>query len=175
MKKILSVLFALVIVSAVFADNTTTTYANTENGVMKLDHSPLLPVLYLHTAGTGVARDTFAAGDNHIYGPYPLSSSSSSPMFAGFQDVADIITGTSPTMSLDFQVINSGALSDTSDAGWTASDTLNGTGTNQYQSLASFSGNHIVFRVHNYDNTACQIPKKLYIVFKESATYFFRR
>jgi hypothetical protein len=174
MKKFLGLFLVLALAGVAFAANTTTKYANSETATLKANHAPQYPVLMLYTANSAASKDTFAAGDIHIHGPYPLSSADGTPMFAGFQDLGDIITGTSPTMSLDFQVLPTASLSDTAPGGWVASDTLNGTGTNQYQSLASYSGNYIVFRVSNYDNTESDIPGKLYIVFKENWTYLKR-
>lgn len=170
MKKILSLALVLLAVMAAFGISVKTTYPNTETGALAPNHSPAdIVVLDLYKKSTVATKDTFLTTDIHVSGPFPLSSSMKTGMFSGFQVVADAITGTSPTMALDFQVLPSASLADTS--AWTSTDTLSSTATNQYQSLSSFAGKYIVFRVNNYDNTQSEIPGNLRIIFKENWTF----
>lgn len=173
MKKfILSGLLLLAALSFAFA--TTVAYTNSETGNMKANHSPKdIVVLSLYTKGTNATQDTFATTDIHIHGPYPLSSADNTGMFSGFTVVGDVITGTTPTMAVDFQVLPSLSIKDTT--AWTSTDTLSATATYQYQSLSSYPGKSILFRVNNYDDAACQIPGQLKIMFKENWTYEMTR
>jgi hypothetical protein len=174
MKKFLLVLSLFCFAAVLFADNTTTAYTNSETSNMKANHAPKdIVVLSLYTKSTNATQDTFAAGDKHLHGPYPLSSSENTGIFSGFQIVGDAITGTTATMAIDFQVLPSLSIKDTS--AWTATDTLGTTATNQYQALSSYPGKGILFRVNNYDNTASQIPGQLKIMFKENWTYEMTR
>lgn len=168
MKKVLVVILTLV--AASFLTAATTAYTNTETTAFKNDHGPDdIKVLNIYTTATVSARDTFAAADIHIHGPYPLSAAEGTGMFSGFQLIADAITGTTPTMSFDYQVLPTNDLKDTT--AWTASDTLGTTAKNVYHSLSSLAGKSIVFRINNYDGTECQIPKKLTVIFKENFTW----
>lgn len=126
-------------------------------------------VINLHTT-TVVSADTFAAAEIQTYGPYEVTPSANAPMYSAFMVQGDIITGTTPTMSFDYQLISGLKITDTLSK-WTPVCTLGTAGVQSYVSLSSLIGKAIVFRVNNYDGTESQIPNKLRIFFKDAFTY----
>jgi hypothetical protein len=176
MKKFLGLFLVLALAGFAFAANTTTAYVNSETASMAPNHSPNdVVVLNLYTKASVASKDTFATGDIHIQGPFPLSSSNGTGMFGGLQVVGDVITGTTPVMAVDMQILPTGNIADTV-ANWTSLDTLGPTtATNHYHSLAAYSGKYILFRVNNYDNSASQIPGNLRILFRENWSFQMRR
>lgn len=127
------------------------------------------PVHELHTT-TAASADTFDAAEIQTYGPYQVAGSAEHPMYTGFMVQGDIITGTTPTMSFDYQLCSGLNIEDTLSL-WTAVCTLQATAQQTYVDLSSLAGKAIVFRVNNYDGTECQIPNKLRIFMKDGFTY----
>jgi hypothetical protein len=162
MKK-LFVMLVLALVSVSFAANVAPTKTQS-----KLPAN-VGPAVDLHTT-TAASADTFDAAEIQTYGPYQIASTSESPMFKGFMIQGDIITGTTPTMEFSYQLTSGLTISDTLSK-WTPVCTLQATAQQTYVDLSSLVGKAVVFRVNNYDGTACQIPNKLRVMFKEDYTY----
>lgn len=130
--------------------------------------SPDVLIYKLHTANTASTNDTLADQDDvNIYGPYNLVPSNGDPMPTTVQVWADAATGTTPTMSLDYEIIPSFDLADTFGV-WTAIDTI-GSASNQSCTIAGV-GKAIVFRLNNYDGTASEVPGDLWVGIKGAIT-----
>lgn len=162
MKRLISIL-VLALVSFSFAANVA------PSTTQKYQPANVGPVVNLHTT-TAASADTFATTEIQTYGPYQITSSAESPMFKGFMVQGDIITGTTPTMSFDYQLVAGLNITDTLSK-WTPVCTLGTTAQQTYVDLSSLVGKAIVFRVNNYDGTESQIPGKLRVMFKEDYTY----
>jgi hypothetical protein len=127
-------------------------------------------VVTLHSKNTPVAMDTFAASQYNWYGPYELAGDNC-PMYKSFTVKADTITGTTPTMAFWYQLISGGSITDTVKGAWVSPCTLSTSGVSSSVDLSSLCGRAIVFRIFNYDNTSCQIPGNLKILFKRSISF----
>lgn len=127
--------------------------------------------IVLHTPKTNQSKDTIAAGEMNWYGPYKLVSDGSQPIPASLVVVADLITGTTPVASFDYQVINGYTMADTTST-WVAACTLATTAITKPASLSSAAGKAIVFRVNNYDGSADQIPGRLNVIIKSSISHY---
>lgn len=137
-----------------------------------MDRKPCdVDTVLLHDA-TASSSDTFTAGECAVYGPYSFTQSNKQPSYKGFYVYGKAITGTTPTMTLGYQLIPNitGTLADTTGL-WIEADTLDGTGANKYVDLSSAAGQGIVFRINNYDGTDCQIPSWVVIMLKENYNY----
>ena len=128
-----------------------------------------IKVIDLHTRNTVDSDDTLATTDINLYGPYEMCNDGDA-MPTKFIVQGDVITGTTPTASLDYQIIAGKSLADTVSA-WTAADTLGATATNQQITIAG-AGNSIVFRINNYDGTASQIPGLVRIVIPSASSVY---
>jgi hypothetical protein len=136
---------------------------------VKADTGPDVIVHTLNSRYTVTALDTFAAAGTCIYGPYNLVSTEGDVQPTTVHIWADSITGTTPTMGVDYQLISSFDINDTLASNWTAMDTI-GAFTASTAITLSGTGKAIVFRVNNYDGTACQIPGMLRIGIKSATT-----
>ena len=164
----ISMLLAILMTMVVFATNQVA-FDNTGNTI---DNAPDgIKVYNLHTANTVAANDTFATTEANYYGPFDAASDGGS-VATSFQLVADVITGTTPTMSLGYQFNVWPEITDTTV--WTEIDTLAATAQNELKTISGL-GNYIWFRVYNFDGTACQIPGRLRIILTPSTTIYKER
>jgi len=128
----------------------------------------------LHTRYTVESIDTFsAANDNNFYGPYELCDDGEAmptKMYVEF----DIATGTTPTLSLDYQIIQSTSFSDTLSGLWVPIDTIAEAAGGKEVTLAPTMGKAICFQINNFDGSASQIPGLVRVVLK-NATVIERR
>jgi len=135
-------------------------------------------VVKLHTPNTESTYDTMATTVMVAYGPFPLSSSAGKGMYKSFSIFGDIVTGTGPTIAVDYQILPSLDVADTT-ATWTSACTLGVTASalavNSLVDLSSVNGKGIIFRTNNYDAQAGQIPGKLYVFFRENFSYIMKQ
>lgn len=167
MKKILAVLLLGLFVSMSFAG---TAYISVGNAPGVKCSPEDVWIQDLATKNTASSNDTFAAADIKVFGPYPLSRSNEDGIAKSIYLYAHAITGTTPTMSLDYQLIPSLDLKDTGST-WVSPCTLGTTSKSAFVDLSSINAKAIVIRVNNYDGTACQIPGKLFAAFRQNFTY----
>lgn len=166
MKRLISMFVVLALAGIAFAANES--YL-ADTGTVNL--TPAGKVYKLHTSNTVWAKDSFATTVRYTYGPYDLTNREGGVCFQGFTVYQmDAITGTTPTVSLDYQIIGGTSIEDTISS-WTACDTLDGTAHSQYVDFTSENGKAIVFRIHNYDGTSSQIPGDLWIMMKPNETW----
>lgn len=124
---------------------------------------------YLQTSATAPSTDTLATTVKNIYGPYNVAPDGLNPATT-FTLQADIITGTTPTMSFDYQVTDKKEVSDTS-AVWTAVDTLGTAAQNSTHTITG-AGRYIWFQVNNYDATTCEIPGLIRVLIPTSTSVY---
>ena len=164
MKKTLAILAVVLMVFAVNA--ATSVQAGDSLYAKPID----IDTVILHDQSAS-SSDTFDAGECRVYGPFRVTAENGQPMYKGFAVYAKAITGTSPTMTFDYQLLPTYSVADTT-ALWTScGDTLDGTGVHQYVDMSSMAGRSIVFRVYNYDGTESVIPNWLMVEFKKNFTY----
>lgn len=127
----------------------------------------------LHTRSTATSVDTFAdTSVNKIYGPYSLCRDGGGSPAAKYIGVkADAITGTTPQMQLQYQLISGTAITDTI-ASWTYGCEINASAKDTVIDISAKVGKAIVFRIDNTDSTACQIPGLLEFILKDASTEY---
>lgn len=107
-------------------------------------------VIELHSRSTGVHWDTLAAqDDNNVYGPYALGANGE-PFPTTFIIFSEALTGTTPTVAMDYQIISSINIVDTLAGMWTSADTL-GSILVHTETITPVGGKAIVFNLNNYD------------------------
>ena len=127
-----------------------------------------------HTRNTAVSADTFSdTSVNKIYGPYALCREGGAPAAKYIGIKADAITGTTPQMTVKFQLINGTKITDTISS-WTSCCQINGSAKDTVYDISAKVGKAIVFMVDNTDSTACQIPGLLEFVLKDASTEFIK-
>lgn len=167
MKKVLSLLvlfsLAFVAIGANVAPSATQKYMPVNVG----------PVVNLHTT-TAASADTFDAAEVQTYGPYEICPSSGAPMYKVMMLQADAATGTTPTISVDYQLIPSLSITDTASI-WTPIDTITGTATSATVDISDEAGKGIVFRLNCYDGVENQVPGKIRFFFKSDESFQIKR
>ena len=167
MKKLIALLMTLAVaVVAIAAPLAVTGYDQSERPT-----DVKVVTLFDNTADS---EDTLTAGEIQLVGPVNIATSSGEPMYKGMYLWSTVITGTTPTVAIDYTFLRAGSVGDTNGV-WTVLDTLAATGQNKYVSLDSISAPYMLFRVNNYDATASQIPNWVEIMFKRNYTYEKRR
>jgi hypothetical protein len=149
------------------------TYAGTTFGATIFSGVKNVAAIDLHKKFTNSSSDTIVAGDMNLYGPFPLSATPTTSAYTSFAIFGDAVTGTTPVAAIDYQVLPSTDLSDTTS--WVAACTLGTSKIYKRFAIDSLIGKSIVFRVNNYDGTATQIPGKLAILPKETFTNYIKR
>ena len=106
-----------------------------------------------------------------MYGPYELCNDGDI-LPTKFIVQADIATGSTPVLAVDYQLIGGKTLADT--CAWTACDTIAEAAFCEETTIAG-AGQAIVFRINNYDGTASQIPGLVRVIIPSGATTMLRR
>jgi|WetSurMetagenome_2_1015567.scaffolds.fasta_scaffold626884_2 hypothetical protein len=168
MKKIVSVfLIALLMSLPVFATHDYDSCA-VSNVVKTVPED--IATFDLHTKSTNQTKDTLLTTRCNLYGPFEMCKRGW-PSYSSMVIRGDVVTGTGPTIAIDFQVINGVTLKDTAGP-WTSACTLGVTNSagavRSYVSLANYAGKSIVIKAHNYDAQQGEIPGFLGVVFKTS-------
>jgi hypothetical protein len=134
---------------------------------------PLDIVQYMLFNNTENSSDTIASVYTVTLGPYSLSPDGNTPMYKGFNYEFAGISGTTPGVSIEYQISNFTSVSKLITASWVPFDTIatTGTGCSGYIDLTGKAGKYIWFRVNNYDNAACQVYDYAYINFKKNLVY----
>lgn len=129
----------------------------------------------LHSRNTAIAADTFSdTSVNKIYGPYELSTGRGGGPMANYLAIkADAITGTTPQMTVYFQLISGDSIADTISA-WTYLCEINASAKDTVYDISGLVGKALVLMVDNTDSTACQIPGLLQFQIKDSKTEYIK-
>lgn len=126
----------------------------------------------LHTRNTAASVDTFSdTSVNKIYGPFSLSRYGGGPMAKYLCIKADPITGTTPQMTVKFQLISGTSITDTISS-WTTIFQINTNAKDTVYDISGKVGKALVLMVDNTDSTECQIPGLLQFQLKDATTEF---
>lgn len=123
------------------------------------------------TDNTADSDDTLATTEAAVYGPYQLTTASNEPMVKGIGYHAKPITGTTPTVTVGYQLTASSALADTVSGAWTEFDTLDASGMLGYIDLSSQSARFMWVRIDNYDGTTSITNDYFWLMPKLNVTY----
>lgn len=124
--------------------------------------------------GSSSSTDTIKQGNSAVYGPFNLSIDRTRPAAAGFQVFYYPSFMTSAdSIQVYYQVIPGNTIYDTVPK-WSGVDSVGSVGYlgtfGNYKSLASVSGQSIVFRVVNINARTCLIAKPIRVVFTNTSS-----
>lgn len=118
--------------------------------------------------------DTIGATYSNYYGPYAISAGPGRPIFKGLRAFATAGSlNATCTLSVEYQIVPTKLLKDTSQVGWTSFDSIKAAAGNArtYVDISSKPGAAIAFKMHCLSNSSTAvIAKPIKIVMMGTST-----
>ena len=171
MKKLLlaSSILACLAITLFVVPTETATLANTGDQLISIPSN--IWSIPLHSRSTAASVDTFAIGEDKMYGPFSLTKFGGGPMAKYLCFKGDVVTGTTPVLDVYFQVISGTSITDTISA-WTLMCEIATTAKDTVYDISGLVGKSIVFRIDNDDATQSEIPGLLEFYLKDVSTEY---